>query len=360
MPDVFLYWSHAAAWLGQHVIAPVLAALHLTGLTDAPADIAASLMIATLQLCIIGFLFRPLESWLPVERWQDRRYARIDFHYTWLMLVGVFPLFSFLILTPFANWLAGSGSAGGGDTGGFDLQHLLPWLGRHRWALFAGYYLAYDFTYYWMHRVQHWIPWWWAMHSMHHSQRQLSCWANDRSNYLDGALQSFVLAAVGVAFGVSADEFAWLMLLGELVQNFSHANVRIGFGPVLEKIFVDPKFHRLHHMRVDPARPRLHVCNYGQVFAFWDVLFGTALYGEPPRPTGVADPMVDRDNELGLVALQWEGLKRFWGAVRRLDGWRPGEVAFSERYEPIRVEHVDLRALASRTAPFGDRAALAE
>ena len=75
-------------------------------------------------------------------------------------------------------------------------------------AGFALYCLAYDFTYYWMHRVQHWLPWWRATHSMHHSQRQLSCWANDRSNYLGGALQSFVLAAVGVAFGIAADEFA--------------------------------------------------------------------------------------------------------------------------------------------------------
>jgi sterol desaturase/sphingolipid hydroxylase (fatty acid hydroxylase superfamily) len=348
MSELPQLWSHAAAWLGQHAVAPALAALHLAGLSDDPADIAGSLMIATLQLCIIGLVFRPLESWLPAERWEDRRYARIDFHYTWLMLVGVFPLFSFLILTPFANWLGGGAADAAAGGASYDLRHLFPWLDRHPWALFALYYLAYDFTYYWMHRVQHWIPWWWAMHSMHHSQRQMSCWANDRSNYLDGTLQSFVLAAVGVVFGVSADEFAWMMLLGELVQNFSHANVRIGFGPVLEKVFVDPKFHRLHHMIVDPDRPNLHNCNYGQVFAFWDVLFGTALYGEPARPTGVGDPMVDRDNELGLVALQWEGLKRFWGAVRRPAGWRPGDVAFGEDYVPVPVSQLDLHALETQ------------
>ncbi len=316
-------WALLVESLADRVVAPTLAALHLTGLSDDPHDIAASLLIATLQLGIIGVIFRPLESLWPAERWEHRRLARIDFHYTWTMLVGVFPLFSFLVLAPLAN-LLGGGQAG--EDAHIGLRYLWPWLDRHPLALFALYYLAYDFTYYWMHRVQHWMPWWWAMHSMHHSQRQLSCWANDRSNYLDGALQSFVLAGVGVAFGIAADEFAWLMLLGELVQNFSHANVRIGFGPVLEKVFVDPKFHRLHHMVVDPERPDLHNCNFGQVFAIWDVLFGTALYGEPVRPTGVADPMVDRDNALGFVALQVEGLRRFWGAVRRREGrgrlWR--------------------------------------
>lgn len=342
-------WNSLAQWLGVHAIGPLLDALHLRGLSDDPTDIAASLMIAALQIGIIGFVFRPLETFWPAEKWADRRYARIDFHYTWMMLIGIFPLFSFLILTPFANWLGGGPAAGGSEGSSFDLRHQLPWLGAHPYALFVLYYLAYDFTYYWMHRVQHWMPWWWAMHSMHHSQRQMSCWANDRSNYLDGTLQSFVLAAVGVLFGVDADEFAWLMLTGELVQNLSHANTRLGFGPVLEKIFVDPKFHRLHHMLVDPDRPHLHNCNFGQVFAFWDVLFGTALYGEPARPTGVGDPMVDRDNELGLWALQWEGLKRFWGAVRRPAGWKPGEVAFSEQYVPIPVAELDLHAL--RHAP---------
>jgi len=145
------------------------------------------------------------------------------------------------------------------------------------------------------------------------------------------------------------------MLLGELVQNLSHANVRFGFGPVLDKLLVDPRFHRLHHMRVDPQRPNLHNCNFGQVFAFWDVLFGTALYGEPLRPTGGGDPMVGRDNALGLVALQLEGLKRFWGAVRRRAGWTPGEVAFSEDYGPIPVARVPVaHAAASEFAAADD------
>src|SRR5256885_4465518 len=65
---------------------------------------------------------------------------------------------------------------------------------------------------------------------MHHSQRQMSCWSNDRSHYLDGMLQSFILATVGLAMGVEPSEFALLGLLSELVQNFSHANVRLRLG----------------------------------------------------------------------------------------------------------------------------------
>lgn len=177
------------------------------------------------------------------------------------------------------------------------------------------------------------------MHSMHHSQRQLGCWANDRTHYLDGMLQSFVLAGVGIVLGVSPDNFAWLMLAGELMQNFSHANVRFDFGPV-GRIFVSPIFHRLHHMKMDPARPTLHNCNFGQVFAFWDVLFGTSLYGEPVRPTGVTDPVVDADNGLGIIAQQLYVLRRFWAAFSCLAGWRLGDVAFGEDLRPHPSAHV--------------------
>jgi len=140
--------------------------------------------------------------------------------------------------------------------------------------------------------------------------------------------------------------------VGELVQNFSHANVRIGFGPVFGRVFVDPKFHRLHHMLVDPERPGLHNCNFGQVLSVWDVLFGTSLYGMAPRPTGVGDPTVDADNEHGLVGLHWAAFKRFWGAVRRPAGWKLGEVAFGPGYEPIPVDQLDLHhMIAPQQAP---------
>jgi sterol desaturase/sphingolipid hydroxylase (fatty acid hydroxylase superfamily) len=151
-----------------------------------------------------------------------------------------------------------------------------------------------------------------------------------------------VLATVGLVIGVEPDQFALLMFIGELAQNFSHANVRFGFGRRLEKLFVDPRFHRLHHMVVDAHRPQLHNCNYGQVFSVWDVLFGIALYGEPARPTGVGDPIVDADNGRGLVAMQWGAFRRFWGALWSPAGWRPGDVAFGPDYVPVSTREMDL------------------
>lgn len=340
-------WSDLVDWLSRHAVTPALDLLHLGKLSGDPRDIAAALLIAALQIAIIGFVFRPLETFFPAEKWTNRKLTLVDRNYTLLMLLGIFPLFTYLVLMPFSHLFGGADAATTGSGSPLALKTLVPWFNDHPYVLFTVYYVVYDFVYYWMHRTQHAIPWWWALHSMHHSTRQMNCWTNDRGSLVDGFIQSMILATVGLVIGVDPDEFAWLMLIGELVQNLSHTNVRLGFGRVFDRIFVAPKFHRLHHMLVDPERPRLHDCNYGQVLSVWDVLFGTALYGEPPRPTGVGDPVVDADNEQGLIGLHWVALKRFWSAVRRPAGWRPGEVAFDPvDYRPIPVEQLDLHALA--------------
>jgi sterol desaturase/sphingolipid hydroxylase (fatty acid hydroxylase superfamily) len=333
-------WFFLVNWMTVHAVAPFLAMVHLDGLAGNPDEISGAVLIAIAQVCVIGFVFRPLESLAPAEKWTNRRFTRIDRTYTLVMLLGLNPLFAYLVLTPLANFFGGASTSG--DVVSSGLAHWLPWFDQHPLTLFFVYYLIYDFVYYWMHRTQHAVPWWWALHSMHHSQRQMSCWTNDRGSYVDGFLQSMVLATVGLFIGVAPDQFALLMFIGELAQNFSHTNVRFGFGHVFERVFVDPKFHRLHHMIVDPDRPRLHICNYGQVFSIWDVVFGTALYGEAPRVTGVGDPMVDIDNERGLIAMQWGAFRRFWGAVWKPAGWKLGEVAFDEDYRPIPTAHADL------------------
>lgn len=354
------YWSHLVLWISAQVVVPVLSLLHLGRLAGDPDDIAAAILIALLQLAIIVCIFRPLETFAPAEIWKDRKLTGIDRTFTLLMVLGLNPLFAFLILTPFANWLGGGADVGAAAAPSGGLAGLIPGLDQHPYLAFLLYYIVYDFTYYWMHRAQHAIPWWWAMHSLHHSQRQVSCWSNDRGSYPDGILQSFVIAGVGLLIGVDAAQFAFLELISELVQNFSHTNTRLGFGRIFERLFVDPHFHRLHHMRVDPSRPHLHNCNFGQVMSVWDNLFGTALYGEPPRPTGVGDPTVDADNGRGVIAMQWGAIKRFWGAVRCRDGWKPQEVAFeANTFRPIPVSQLDLHAFEPRATSAAEQSSIA-
>lgn len=338
------WWVQAIDWLAAHAVEPVLASLNLGDSVGNPDDIAEGLLIALLQVAIIACVFRPLESFAPAEVWKDRKLTSVDRRFTLLLVLVVNnPLFLFVALTPLARSIGGAESGASAPFQG--LLHYIPNIEDHPYLAFGLYYVVYDLSYYWMHRAQHAIPWWWALHSMHHSQRQVSCWTNERVSWLDIVLQSTMLATVGHLMGVDVGQFALLVLTSQLVQEFSHTNTRLGFGKILERIFVDPRFHRLHHMRVDPARPNLHDCNYGQVLTLWDNLFGTALYGEPTRRTGVGDPTVDADNGRGMVAMQWYTLRRFWGTFTSRHGWKPQEVTFDEIYRPVPVANLDADVL---------------
>jgi sterol desaturase/sphingolipid hydroxylase (fatty acid hydroxylase superfamily) len=337
MLDVVAHaWVKAIDWLSAHAVEPAFDFLHLDTQLGAPDDFAEALLIAGLQIAIIVCIFRPLETLAPAEKWTDRTLTKVDRRFTLLLVAGLNPLFAFIALTPLANMLA---SANPGDVTPFQgALHWIPHIDAHPLIAFGIYYVVYDLSYYWMHRAQHAIPWWWALHSMHHSQRQVNCWTNERVNWLDVILQSTLLAAVGQFMGVDLAQFAWLVLVSQLMQELSHTNTRLGFGRHVERLFVDPRFHRLHHMRADPSRPNLHNCNFGQLFSVWDNFFGTALYNEPVRPTGVGDPMVDADNRRGVLAMQWHSLVRFWSTVTTLEGWKPQEVSFDENHRPIPIK----------------------
>jgi sterol desaturase/sphingolipid hydroxylase (fatty acid hydroxylase superfamily) len=349
------WWVWAIDWLSATAVEPVLELLHLGDSVGNPDDLAEALLISLVQIAIIAGVFRSLEALAPAERWTDRRLTRVDRRFTLLLiLIANNPLILFVALTPLARWLGtGAEQAVGMPFPG--LLQFFPNIDAHPYLAFGLYYVVYDLSYYLMHRAQHAIPWWWALHSMHHSQRQVSCWTNERVSWLDVILQSLVLASVGHLMGVDVSQFALLELVSQLMQEFSHTNTRLRFGRILERIFVDPPYHRLHHMRVEPARPNLHNSNFGQVLTLWDQLFGTALYGEPVHPCGIGDPTVDADNGRGVIAMQWYTLRRFWGAFTRLDGWKPQEVSFDASYRPVPVSGLDPRAFtpgaaASRTA----------
>lgn len=325
------HWESLVHLSSEHVVNPLFTFLHVH---ENPVEFAEAGLITLLQIGIISLIFRPLEDILPAEEWADRKLTKIDRLYTLIMLLGLFPIFSYVVLTPIAHLFTSGAAAGADEAQGYSLKTLVPWFDHHRVLLVAVYYVVYDLLYYWMHRAQHLIPWWWALHSMHHSQRQMSCWTNDRGSYIDGVIQSLILATVGLVMGVDIADFAWLTLVSELVQNFSHVNTRIGFGRVLNKVLVDPLFHRVHHARFDKNSPIRHDCNFGQVFSIWDVIFGTAVFNAPIVPTGVSDPIIDADNDRGVVSMQWNTARRFWGAFWCRAGWKLGPVYFGEDFIP--------------------------
>lgn len=307
-------WNGSQQFLFETAVQPLLVRLGMAQwLEDAYRGVEL-VMLGCLHLTVILLLFRPIEARWPAEPWADRRRTRVDIAYTLLNKLGIVPLVIFFSLIPWIDVLDDSIRSFGMVPP--RVEHLLPGLREWHFATFLIYFLLYDFAGYWIHRAQHGLRWWWALHSVHHSQRQMSCWTDDRNHLLDDLIVGAVLAVFAVLVGVQPTEFVAIMLAGKLLESFSHINAPIGFGRIGERLLVSPRFHRLHHAQANAGEPHIHDHNFGAVLPLWDMLFGTAIF-EPRRirPTGVDDAESDLDNERSWFGQQIAGCLRLLRAL---------------------------------------------
>jgi sterol desaturase/sphingolipid hydroxylase (fatty acid hydroxylase superfamily) len=196
---------------------------------------------------------------------------------------------------------------------------------------FLLYLVVLDFFQYWYHRGQHKLRWWWGLHSLHHSQRYMNLWTDDRNHLLDDLLHDIYLAVIALAIGVAPAQFVLLVSVSRALQSLQHANVRIHFGWLGERLLVSPRFHRLHHAigigHESKGKGSLGGCNFGVLLPWWDMAFGTAKFATEFAQTGVRDQLPrqgangelvpGRDYGRGFWRQQWLGLVRMVEFARR-------------------------------------------
>jgi sterol desaturase/sphingolipid hydroxylase (fatty acid hydroxylase superfamily) len=190
------------------------------------------------------------------------------------------------------------------------LETFFPFLREAPLLTFFIYVVILDFGEYWRHRLQHTIGWWWALHSIHHAQRQMTFWTDDRNHILDETIAALWFGTIALLIGVSPAQFPLLLLLMRLVEAFSHGNIRLSFGRIGERLLVSPRYHRLHHGILSVAE---HGKNYAVLFPVWDWLFKTADFNRHayPRTGDPAAPELIATG--GWLTQQWIGFKRMIG-----------------------------------------------
>lgn len=298
----------AAGWLQEQVLLPLLYALHLMAWEDLSFGWALFAVYGAVQVLLTFAVCVPLERWRPVERWGDNKAVLVDVLYTVISRVGVLPLITFVLFWQVQTALNGYLT----DHGWVPptLERLFPSLLGRQFATFVLYAIILDCAEYWRHRLSHMFHWWWALHSLHHAQRQMTFWSDDRNHLLDDIIAFIWFSVVALVIGVSPMQFPLLVLVLRFLESLSHANVRLSFGAIGERVLISPRFHRLHHGIRAAGRDS---CNYGAVLPWWDMLFRTADFAPRYLPTG--DPSADEVMHTGgYWAQQWSGLKRFFAA----------------------------------------------
>jgi sterol desaturase/sphingolipid hydroxylase (fatty acid hydroxylase superfamily) len=141
------------------------------------------------------------------------------------------------------------------------------------WVMLAVLVTARSLAAYFLHRASHFLPWLWRIHRVHHSDRRVDLSTGLRNHPAELILSLFVAASVNAALGppLPVAAAAELILFGPAL--WTHADIRLpaSVERILRFIFVTPAVHLVHH---SSAREQCD-SNYGDLFSWWDRLFGT-------------------------------------------------------------------------------------
>jgi sterol desaturase/sphingolipid hydroxylase (fatty acid hydroxylase superfamily) len=310
-------------WFGQVQQAVFEAAVQPLALAVGAANLLPDafegtgwLLVGLLQVAVMLAVIGPLERLWPVEPIVDRAAVRVDVIYTLIHRLGLFKLVMFFTAE---NWLeAGIGEMRALGLPTFHLDQLIPGVTDIPLVAFLIYLLVFDFANYWVHRAQHQFEWWWALHSLHHSQRQMTMWSDNRNHLLDDVIRDLLFVTLAILIGVGPGQFVALVALSQLSESFQHADLKIWFGRVGERLWVSPRFHRLHHSigigHESAGKGTLGGFNFGVLLPWWDMVFGTANFERRFDPTGVRDQVEQgRDYGRGFWSQQLQGLRRLVG-----------------------------------------------
>lgn len=194
-------------------------------------------------------------------------------------------------------------------------------------------FIGLDFAGYWTHRFEHVINLFWNRHIIHHSSEEFNLACALRQN-ISAVFNLFTFLLIPCALlGVPPNIIAVIAPLHLFAQFWYHTVLidKLGF---LEYIIVTPSHHRVHHAINEIYLDK----NYGQIFIFWDKLFGTfqeELPDVPPvygvkRQVMTWNPLKINFQHFFLLlsdairAKSWTDKFKIWFMPT---GWRPADVA---------------------------------
>ena len=141
----------------------------------------------------------------------------------------------------------------------------------------------------------------------------MTFWSDDRNHVIDDVISFLWSAALALLIGIPPLQFPLLILVLRFLESLSHANARISFGAVGDRLLISPRFHRAHHGVLAAGQ---RSCNYGAILPIWDMAFGTADFGREYVRTG--DPSAEEALATGTwLQQQRAGLRRMVGMLRR-------------------------------------------
>jgi sterol desaturase/sphingolipid hydroxylase (fatty acid hydroxylase superfamily) len=131
---------------------------------------------------------------------------------------------------------------------------------------------------YFVHYLLHKVKWMWKFHMIHHSDTKVDATTGTRHHPGDYVLREvFSLAAVLIT-GAPIAFYLFYRIVTVFFTYITHANIHVPvwLDKPLSWVFITPNMHKFHHHFERPWTDT----NFGNIFSFWDRIFGTMVYGD--------------------------------------------------------------------------------
>ncbi|WP_316737351.1 sterol desaturase family protein [Pedobacter aquatilis] len=155
----------------------------------------------------------------------------------------------------------------------------------NKWYIWLILLLATDLVWYWYHRLGHEINFLWAAHIVHHQSEEFNLTAAARITTIQALFRNVFWCALPLV-GFHPNMIITILLAHGAYSFFTHTQL-IGKLGWLEHIFITPSLHGVHHASDEKYLDK----NYGDVFVFWDKLFGTFQTEEESPKYGLTHPI---------------------------------------------------------------------
>jgi sterol desaturase/sphingolipid hydroxylase (fatty acid hydroxylase superfamily) len=154
------------------------------------------------------------------------------------------------------------------------LQPLAPFQAPIRWYWLLYGYIIWELSHFVYHYLAHKVRLLWCLHSTHHAPESMNLSVTYAHFFLEAPYADLVRSSICLMCGLSPELLFLIMFFDGTWGAFIHVGehmMKTGRMGFLEKIFLSPAHHRMHHAR-NPVYMDTNFCN---LLNFWDRVFGT-------------------------------------------------------------------------------------
>lgn len=164
-------------------------------------------------------------------------------------------------------------------------QHYALFTIPNTWWVWVLLILTTDLIWYWYHRLGHQVNLLWAAHIVHHQSEEFNLTVAARITVFQALIRN-IFWCIMPLIGFHPAMVITILMIHGAYSFFTHTQL-IGKLGWLEHILITPSLHGIHHASDEKYIDK----NYGDVFVFWDKLFGTFQREEEPPKYGLTHPV---------------------------------------------------------------------